>query len=69
MRASSKGSSPSFADHPEVLGCTAPRAVVALGAAAPHRSDRNGVQEMPLLHIEHRISVAQVAQIVMEKHS
>ena len=68
MRASSKGSSPNFDDHPEVGGCTTLRTVVALGATAPHRSGRNGVQEMHLLQIEHRISVEQVAQTVMEEH-
>ena len=63
-----QGSSPSFDDHPEVGGCTTLRAVVALGATATHRSGRNGVQEMHLLHIEHRISVEQVAHTVMEEH-
>jgi hypothetical protein len=63
-----QGSSPSFDDHPEVGGCTTLRAVVALGATASHRSGRNGVQEMYLLHIEHRVSVEQVAHTVMVEH-
>ena len=49
-------------------GCTALRPVVALGAAAPHRSSRNGVQEMHFLQIEYRISVAQVAQTSMREY-
>ena len=49
-------------------GCTALRPVVALGAAAPDRSGRNGVQEMHFLQIEYRISVAQVAQTSMREY-
>jgi hypothetical protein len=56
-----------FKEHP-FGACIAPRAFVALGAAAPYRSGRNGVQEMHLLQIEHPISVEQVAQTVMEEH-
>jgi len=54
-------------DHP-YSGCIAPRDVVALGATAPHRSVGKGVQKMHLLQIEHRISVEQVAQTVMEEY-
>jgi hypothetical protein len=49
-------------------GCTALRPVVALGATASHRSGWNGAQEMHLLHFEHRISVEQVAQTIMEEY-
>jgi hypothetical protein len=52
----------------DVWGCIAPRAVVALGATAPHRCVESRVQEMHLLQIEHRISVEQVAHTVMEEH-
>ena len=34
----------------------------------PTGAVRNGVQEMHLLQIEHRISVEQVAHTVMEEH-
>ena len=57
----------SFKDHP-FGGCMAPCDVVALGATAPYRSGRSGVQEMHLLHIEHRISVEQVAQTSMREY-
>jgi hypothetical protein len=63
--------SPKFARNVSKIthwGCTAPCAVVALSAAAPRRSGRNGVQEMHLLQVEHRISVEQVAQTLMEEH-
>jgi hypothetical protein len=56
-----------FKDHP-FGGCIAPRHIVALGATAPHRSVGKGVQEMHLLQIEHRISVAQVSQTVMKEY-
>jgi hypothetical protein len=68
MRASSWGSSPNVNNHPQVWGCIAPRAVVGLGATAPHRCVEGGVQGMHLLQIEHRISVEQVAQTPMEEH-
>jgi len=48
-------------------GCIAPREVVALNATTPHKSVGKGVQEMQLLQIEHRISIEQVANTVMEK--
>jgi hypothetical protein len=51
-----------------IWGCPAPRNVVALGATAPHRSVGKEVQGMHLLQIEHRISVEQAAQTVMEKY-
>jgi hypothetical protein len=68
MRASSWGSSPNVNNHPEVWGCIAPRAVVALSASAPHRCVGKGVRGMHFLQIEHRISVEQVAHTLMEEH-
>jgi hypothetical protein len=68
MRASSWGSSPNVNGHAEGWGCIARRAVVALDTIAPHRCVEGRVQEMHLLQIEHRISVEQVAQTVMEEH-
>ncbi len=67
LGASSQGSSPNVYDHFEVWGCIAPREVVALRPTAPRRSVGKGVQEMHLLHCEHRISVEQVAQTIMEE--
>ena len=57
----------SLKDHP-FGGCIAPRDLVALGATAPYGSVGKGVQKMHLLQIEHRISVEQVAQTVMEEY-
>jgi hypothetical protein len=60
--------SPGRLQRSPIWGCTAPRDVVALSATSPHGSVGRGVQKMRLLQIEHRISVEQVAQTVMEEY-
>jgi hypothetical protein len=62
------GSSPVKFQRSSIWGCTAPYDVVALGATAPQESVGKVVQKLHLLQIEHRISVEQVAQTVMEEY-